>query len=114
LPVGVLKERTVNFFPPLPDWKVHVIDRFGFGVVNRVALIFPRMFWANSTIIGTPGKTPFIFVNLYKIIKQTVLLAVFSGESAAQLEKSSDKQIQTDIMEFLRKVSTAFLTSFLI
>ena len=36
LPLGVLKEQSVKFDPPLPDWKTGSIDRLGFGTLNKV------------------------------------------------------------------------------
>lgn len=47
LPLGVLKEslkgngvNTVQFVPPLPDWKTAAIQRMGFGNLNKVMSIF--------------------------------------------------------------------------
>lgn len=40
-PLGVLKSGSVTFQPPLPDWKQGVIERMGFGLLNKVCtLIF--------------------------------------------------------------------------
>jgi hypothetical protein len=36
VPLGVLKEKTIKFNPPLPDWKLDCIDRMGFGLLNKV------------------------------------------------------------------------------
>jgi hypothetical protein len=35
-PLGVLKSGAINFHPPLPDWKQGVIERMGFGLLNKV------------------------------------------------------------------------------
>jgi monoamine oxidase len=35
-PLGVLKSGSVTFQPPLPDWKQGVIERMGFGLLNKV------------------------------------------------------------------------------
>lgn len=35
-PLGVLKSGSITFQPPLPDWKQGVIDRMGFGLLNKV------------------------------------------------------------------------------
>lgn len=39
LPLGVLKAmpETVQFHPPLPEWKTKAIDRMGFGNLNKVS-----------------------------------------------------------------------------
>ena len=36
-PLGVLKEGSIQFEPPLPEWKTGAIDRLGFGLLNKVA-----------------------------------------------------------------------------
>jgi monoamine oxidase len=38
-PLGVLKSGSIAFQPPLPDWKQEVIERMGFGLLNKVSLI---------------------------------------------------------------------------
>jgi lysine-specific histone demethylase 1 len=35
-PLGVLKSGSITFQPPLPDWKQGVIERMGFGLLNKV------------------------------------------------------------------------------
>ena len=37
-PLGVLKEGSITFDPPLPAWKVGAIERLGFGLLNKVSL----------------------------------------------------------------------------
>jgi hypothetical protein len=48
LPLGVLKQGTVDFEPPLPGWKVDVINRMGFGNLNKIGLQFPSVFWDDT------------------------------------------------------------------
>ena len=38
-PLGVLKSKSITFQPPLPDWKQDVIERMGFGLLNKVSLV---------------------------------------------------------------------------
>ena len=37
-PLGVLKSGSITFQPPLPDWKQGVIERMGFGLLNKVCM----------------------------------------------------------------------------
>jgi Flavin containing amine oxidoreductase/SWIRM domain len=37
-PLGVLKEGSITFDPPLPAWKIGAIERLGFGLLNKVSL----------------------------------------------------------------------------
>ncbi|PSN46770.1 Lysine-specific histone demethylase 1A [Blattella germanica] len=107
LPLGVLKQstvannqgipNTVQFNPPLPDWKVDAIQRLGFGNLNKVVLCFERSFWdPNSNLFGHVGSTTasrgelFLFWNLYRA---PVLLALVAGEAAAIMENVSDDVI---------------------
>jgi len=41
-PLGVLKSGSITFQPPLPDWKQGVIERMGFGLLNKVSRIANR------------------------------------------------------------------------
>ena len=36
-PLGVLKSGSITFQPPLPDWKQDVIERMGFGLLNKAS-----------------------------------------------------------------------------
>ncbi|KAJ9578341.1 hypothetical protein L9F63_005433 [Diploptera punctata] len=107
LPLGVLKQSTaanaqgvpnsVQFNPPLPDWKVQSIQRLGFGNLNKVVLCFERIFWdPNANLFGHVGSTTasrgelFLFWNLYRA---PVLLALVAGEAAAIMENVSDDVI---------------------
>ncbi|XP_064615884.1 lysine-specific histone demethylase 1A-like [Liolophura sinensis] len=104
LPLGVLKEcvrgggiNSVQFLPPLPEWKTSAVQRMGFGNLNKVVLCFDRIFWdPNSNLFGHVGSTTasrgelFLFWNLYKA---PVLLALVAGEAAAIMENVSDDVI---------------------
>ncbi|XP_075226663.1 lysine-specific histone demethylase 1A-like, partial [Lycorma delicatula] len=107
LPLGVLKQstasnsqglpNTVQFTPPLPEWKVSAIQRLGFGNLNKVVLCFERIFWdPNANLFGHVGSTTasrgelFLFWNLYRA---PVLLALVAGEAAAIMENVSDDVI---------------------
>src|SRR5690606_35153188 len=45
IPLGVLKYKDIEFNPPLPDWKHGAIERLGFGVLNKVILVYKEPFW---------------------------------------------------------------------
>lgn len=49
VPLGVLKGRSVQakiqFEPPLPPWKLEAIQQLGFGIENKVILLFEEVFW---------------------------------------------------------------------
>lgn len=118
LPLGVLKQstnkktqslpNTVQFSPPLPDWKVAAIERLGFGNLNKVVLCFDRIFWdPNGNLFGHIGSTTasrgemFLFWNLYRA---PVLLALVAGEAASVMEDISDEVIISRCMLVLRGI----------
>lgn len=91
------QQNTVQFLPPLPDWKTSAIQRLGFGNLNKVVLCFEKIFWnPNANLFGHVGSTTasrgelFLFWNLYKA---PVLLALVAGEAAAIMENVSDDVI---------------------
>ena len=44
--LGVLKEKHQNLFSPeLPNEKVLAIEKMGFGLMNKITLEFPEVFW---------------------------------------------------------------------
>lgn len=118
LPLGVLKQstnqktrslsNTVQFSPPLPDWKAAAIDRLGFGNLNKVILCFDRIFWdPHGNLFGHIGSTTasrgelFLFWNLYRA---PVLLALVAGEAASVMEEVSDDIIISRCMLVLRGI----------
>ncbi|KAI9806893.1 MAG: hypothetical protein M1833_002551 [Piccolia ochrophora] len=49
LPLGVLKEKAIQFQPPLPSWKEGALERLGYGLLNKVICPFDnsRSLWTN-------------------------------------------------------------------
>lgn len=45
LPLGVLKAGSVEFDPPLPEWKTGAIERLGYGLLNKIVLVYDEPFW---------------------------------------------------------------------
>jgi len=52
LPIGCLQEGSVEFAPPLPQWKQRAVARMGNGLINKVALVFTAPFWVNHLARG--------------------------------------------------------------
>ncbi|MGC5326209.1 flavin monoamine oxidase family protein [Brevibacillus sp. SYSU BS000544] len=106
LPLGVLKSGDIAFRPALPENKQTAINRLTTGVLNKLYLQFPQVFWekdANLVSIGSGGvESQFNeFLNVYKYTKQPVLLGSFSSTSTHQLEKWSDDEIVHAAMKSL-------------
>ena len=53
VPLGALKAGDIEFAPPLPAAKVHAMSGLGMGVLDRLWLRFPRVFWdADADLLG--------------------------------------------------------------
>lgn len=96
-PLSANQENTVQFDPPLPEWKQNAIQRLGFGNLNKVILCFDRIFWdSNTNLFGHVGSTTasrgelFLF---WSITQSPVLLALVAGQAAAIMETVSDDVI---------------------
>lgn len=48
VPLGVLKKGSIEFVPELPQRKKDAIQRLGYGLLNKVALLFPYNFWGGE------------------------------------------------------------------
>jgi monoamine oxidase len=106
LPVGVLKAGTVAFEPPLPAWKRGAIEGLGFGVLDKVAVRFARVFWPEGhAFLGYASQThgEFPVIQDASAISGAPLLVAFTGGSfSRQIEAMSDEQVIARLMRVLR------------
>ncbi|KAI5289686.1 hypothetical protein KEM54_003417 [Ascosphaera aggregata] len=122
VPLGVLKDQSIKFVPPLPDWKMGAINRLGYGTMNKVILVFEKAFWdvehdifgilhdatvknslLQSHYSSNRGKF-FLIWNCIKTSGLPVLIALMAGDTAYQTEKLSDAVILSEVMTGLRNV----------
>jgi len=108
LPLGVLKQNVVQFVPPLPEEKKTAISLLGMGVLNKLYLRFPKVFWKTEYdwigyIDEQKGRWSG-WVNCYKLTKQPILLGFNSAAFAKEIEKWSDKDIINSGMNVLKKI----------
>ena len=108
LPLGVLKQASVKFEPSLPESKRTAIDRLAMGVLNKVYLKFPKIFW-NEEIenFGYLGKTLgkwSDWMSFVPYVGAPVLMAFHGGEKGFALEKLSDDEIIAGAMKTLRVI----------
>ncbi len=99
LPLGVLKQNTVTFNPPLPARKQDAIRRIGMGTLDKVYLLYDQPFWdVDATWIITPeNDLPQghfnQWLNLYKYIGKPVIMAFNGGPPALELAGHSDAEL---------------------
>ncbi|KAG5607214.1 hypothetical protein H5410_028706 [Solanum commersonii] len=59
VPLGVLKSGLITFIPELLRQKLDTIKILGFGLLNKVAMLFPYVFWdSNVDIFGHAADDP--------------------------------------------------------
>ncbi|KAF5101905.1 hypothetical protein D0Z03_000504 [Geotrichum reessii] len=110
VPLGVLKDRTIQFIPDLPKWKSDSIERLGFGVMNKVCLVYEKPFWDEDKDIiaisqpsqgdgnlqdnykSSRGKF-YAFYNVTKAVGKPCLIGVISGAAAQKIATESDESI---------------------
>ncbi|PRP89531.1 amine oxidase family protein [Planoprotostelium fungivorum] len=107
--LGVLKSRTIKFEPPLPPWKEAVIDDLGFGLLNKVVLCFPFVFWnENMSWYGITQEDEenrgelYMLWNLYKVCGKPVLVGLIAGDAAYESEKETSDAMVEKMMKKLR------------
>lgn len=107
LPLGVLKQGSVTFDPPLPKDKQSAIDRLGMGVLDKLYLKFDEVFWDEDvTWISTPetglpqGQFN-IWLNFQKYLGEPVLMAFNGGEAARALSGQTDQALLDNALRVL-------------
>lgn len=110
VPLGVLKDRTIQFIPDLPKWKSDSIERLGFGVMNKVCLVYEQSFWDEDKdviAISQPSQGDgnlqdnykcsrgkfYAFYNVTKAVGKPCLIGVISGAAALKIANESDESI---------------------
>ncbi|OEL32604.1 Lysine-specific histone demethylase 1-like protein 3 [Dichanthelium oligosanthes] len=111
VPLGCLKAETIKFSPSLPDWKLCSISRLGFGVLNKIVLEFPEVFWDdNVDYFGATAEETdlrgqcFMFWNLRKTVGAPVLIALLVGKAAIDGQSISSGDHVNNAMVVLRKL----------
>ncbi|KAG0474313.1 hypothetical protein HPP92_013999 [Vanilla planifolia] len=111
VPLGCLKANTIRFSPALPDWKESSIQRLGFGVLNKVVLEFPNVFWEETVdYFGATAEDSnsrghcFMFWNVKKTVGAPVLIALVVGKAAVYGQNISSEDHINHALMVLRKL----------
>ncbi|KAH9322201.1 hypothetical protein KI387_016840 [Taxus chinensis] len=111
VPLGCLKVNTIKFYPALPDWKLASIHRLGFGVLNKVVMEFPKVFWDESVdYFGATAESTelrgrcFMFWNLKKTVGSPVLIALVVGKAAVDGQNTETSDHVRHAVTILRKL----------
>ncbi|KAF7085989.1 hypothetical protein CFC21_089349 [Triticum aestivum] len=111
VPLGVLKKGDIDFVPELPVQKREAIQRLGFGLLNKVVMLFPFDFWDGR--IDTFGHLTedssqrgefFLFYSYSSVSGGPLLVALVAGESAISFEKKSPMENVERVLDTLKKI----------
>ncbi|TPX08933.1 uncharacterized protein E0L32_009637 [Thyridium curvatum] len=122
IPLGVLKHGNVEFDPPLPTWKSDVVNRLGFGVLNKLVLVYKEAFWDEDRDIFGVLRNPknrsslnqrdyasqrgrmFQWFNVTHTTGMPCLIALMAGEAGFDTEQSCNDDLLNEATDVLRSV----------
>ncbi|OMO80408.1 Amine oxidase [Corchorus capsularis] len=111
VPLGILKRRTIRFEPELPQRKLAAIERLGFGLLNKVAMVFPHVFWGEDLdTFGCLNDTSdnrgefFLFYSYHTVSGAPVLIALVAGEAAQTFERTDPSLMLHRVLSKLRGI----------
>ena len=107
IPLGCLKQETIVFQPPLPDWKRDAISRMGMGLMNKLIVQFPNSFWGNNveSFLHACNERRGRFRSTICIPSPAnILILLVTGLFARELEALTDSQILEELMKFFRQI----------
>lgn len=122
IPLGVLKQNSITFEPPLPSWKTDVIERLGFGILNKVVLVYNKVFWdPDRDIFGVLREAQnrhstsqkdyeanrgrfFQWFNVSNTTGLPCLIALMAGDAGFETEHSSNDGLIAEATGVLRNV----------
>ncbi|KAK6929160.1 SWIRM domain [Dillenia turbinata] len=111
VPLGVLKSGSIKFIPELPQRKLDGIKRLGFGLLNKVAMLFPHVFW--GTDLDTFGHLVddpccrgefFLFYSYATVAGGPLLLALVAGEAAHKFETMPPTDAVSQVIQILKGI----------
>lgn len=88
VPLGVLKQQSINFQPALPDTKLAAIDRIGTGSLEKVVLAFDEVFWTTDqldsalSILDDSGSSMRSVIDWSDIVDRPILLFFHGGDES--------------------------------
>ncbi|XP_019450504.1 PREDICTED: lysine-specific histone demethylase 1 homolog 2-like isoform X2 [Lupinus angustifolius] len=110
VPLGVLKKNTIKFEPELPTRKLEAIERLGFGLLNKVAMVFPHVFWDQYLdTFGCLNRQShqrgefFKFYTYHTVSGGPTLIALVAGEAAQTIESTHPHILLHRVLSVLRE-----------
>lgn len=111
VPLGVLKSGSIKFIPELPQRKLDGIKRLGFGLLNKVAMLFPHVFWETDLdtfghLTDDPSRRGefFLFYSYATVAGGPLLIALVAGEAAHKFETMPPTDAVTRVLQILKGI----------
>ena len=108
LPLGVLKKGNVQFSPALPSEKQDAIQSLGMGLLDKLYLHFPSIFWEKeAALLGHLGENKgewAEWLNIAHYTNEPILLGFNAATFAREVEGWSDQEIVDSAMATLRNI----------
>jgi len=116
VPLGVLKAKTIQFIPELPQHKQDIIDKMGVGLLNKCLMLWDESDAANLPwpqnrewieVVAEAGQQGHWteFFNPYPLNGRPLLCAFTAGRVAARIENElNDQEIQQQALATLRSL----------
>ncbi|PPD73741.1 hypothetical protein GOBAR_DD29338 [Gossypium barbadense] len=111
VPLGVLKSGSIKFVPELPQRKLDGIKRLGFGLLNKVGMLFPYVFWGTDFdtfghLTNDPSRRGefFLFYSYATVSGGPLLLALVAGEAAHRFETLPPIDVVAQVLRILKGI----------
>nr|XP_006818298.1 PREDICTED: polyamine oxidase-like [Saccoglossus kowalevskii] len=112
--IGVLQSDLVEFYPPLPDWKVEEIFQFDMALYTKIFLKFPdgiEKFWDDEEFILYASSRRGYYTIWQNLEAEglfeagtNLLMMTVTGDESRRVEYETDDQIKSEVMAILRQV----------
>ncbi|KAG8380543.1 hypothetical protein BUALT_Bualt06G0026500 [Buddleja alternifolia] len=111
VPLGVLKSGSIKFIPELPQRKLDGIKRLGFGLLNKVAMLFPYAFWGTDLdTFGHLSDDPnrrgefFLFYSYATVAGGALLIGLVAGAAAYRFEAVEPTDSVNRVLRILKGI----------
>ncbi|MEM9246289.1 MAG: NAD(P)/FAD-dependent oxidoreductase, partial [Cyanobacteria bacterium P01_F01_bin.153] len=105
VPIGVLRSGQITFEPDLPHLHQQALRYMDMGLLNKVVLQFPRVFWPKSVDFVAMFNSSFrpIFINYAHYKQVPTLVGLVGGQAAHEIEALPDAAIAQKICSELKQ-----------
>ncbi|MCE7979572.1 MAG: FAD-binding protein [Caldilinea sp. CFX5] len=115
VPLALLTSGKVRFEPPLPPTKQEAIARIGYGgdgVLNKLVLRFPYVFWAENrnrflALLDEPTRRGIFtsWISLWPVVQQPILMSFTDGYTGANFDRNgAEEEVLQQGMKTLRRM----------